>query len=618
MPTVILIWVWFCAYLNCVGWTLSALHQLNAAGYLATLLIGFVAFVAWWRQSSGRNFPQISWRKLKRRFRRPFPLAFLILAAMAFLGGVLHAPNNYDALAYRVTRVLHWLAADQWHWIHAVFPRVNTRSCGIEWVSAPFIALLKTDRLLFLINVVSFLLMPGLVFSVFKRLGVRPRVAWHWMWIVPTGYCYLLQVGGMGSDLFGAVFALASVDFALRTKQTRSARDFFTSALAVALTTAAKTPNLPLLLPWAVAVLPCLGLMKRWPLRTAVVGIMVLMASILPTAILNLYYCGDWSGWRLEAGPNKLSPVFLVGANTGLISLQNLAPPVFPFDERWHDILSRLPRALREQMDHGLESGVRTFDLPQLQMEENAGLGFGVCVLLIISTVAARLVSSSRSASTSRAAFWQTLVRWSPLVSLLFLMTQSNATAVAREITPYYALMLPILLANTGHERLVRRRWWRAAALVVFPIAAGLLVVSPARPLFPVQTILEKMPNVPARPREVYSVYHERNDAFAPVRAVLPPDVKVLGLITYDDPETSLWRPFGSRRIEHVCPQDTAADLKRRGIEYILVKPDTFGAAPGASPDNWCKRMNAQVIRKIPLNLRASCGVLDWYLVKLN
>ena len=132
------------------------------------------------------------------------------------------------------------------------------------------------------------------------------------------------------------------------------------------------------------------------------------------------------------------------------------------------------------------------------------------------------------------------------------------------------------------------------------------------------QTILEKMPNVPARQREVYSVYHERNDAFAPVRAVLPPDVKVLGLITYDDPETSLWRPFGSRRIEHVCPQDTAADLKRRGIEYILVRPSIFGVPSAATPEDWCRQMNAEVVRKIPLNLRAARGVLDWYLVKLN
>jgi hypothetical protein len=172
MPTAISIWVWFCAYLNCVGWTLSVLHQLNAAGYAVALLLGGVAFMAWWKQTSGRISPHISWRKLKRHFRRPFPLAFLILAAMAFLGGALYAPSNYDALAYRLPRILHWLAAGQWQWIHTDFNRLNTRGCDIEWVSAPFIVLLKTDRPLFLINFISFLLLPGLVFSLFTRLGV--------------------------------------------------------------------------------------------------------------------------------------------------------------------------------------------------------------------------------------------------------------------------------------------------------------------------------------------------------------------------------------------------------------------------------------------------------------
>ena len=56
------------------------------------------------------------------------------------------------------------------------------------------------------------------MFSVFTRLGVRRRVAWSWMWLVPTGYCFLLQAGSIGNDLFGAPFALAAVDFALRAK----------------------------------------------------------------------------------------------------------------------------------------------------------------------------------------------------------------------------------------------------------------------------------------------------------------------------------------------------------------------------------------------------------------
>src|SRR5208283_229801 len=236
-----LIWVWFCAYLNCVGWMLSALHQLNAAGYAVSLLIGLLALLYWRKKTSAQILPCVRWQTIVRRFRRPFPLAFLVLAAMAFLGGVLYAPSNYDALAYRLPRILHWLAAGHWHWIHTNFPRVNTRACGMEWVSAPFLALLKTDRLLFLINAVSFLLLPGLVFSVFTRLGVRRRVAWHWMWLVPTGYCFVLQAGSIGNDLFGAVFALAAVDFALRAKISRSPCNIFASNLAAAMMTSVKT-----------------------------------------------------------------------------------------------------------------------------------------------------------------------------------------------------------------------------------------------------------------------------------------------------------------------------------------------------------------------------------------
>jgi hypothetical protein len=121
-----------------------------------------------------------------------------------------------------------------------------------------------------------------------------------------------------------------------------------------------------------------------------------------------------------------------------------------------------------------------------------------------------------------------------------------------------------------------------------------------------------------ARAQEVYRVYRDRNDSFAPARAVLPPDVKVLGLTMFDEPETSLWRPFGSRRIEHVCPQDTAAELKARGVEYILVRPDLFGRLFTGSPDDWLRQMHAQTVQKFTLNLRASVGVVDWWLVKLN
>src|ERR1700722_11920245 len=141
MPTVAAIWIWFCVYLNCAGWILSAISELNARGYAAALAIWFAALFVWKQKNSAQIFPQLRLSKFRRRFRKPFPLAFLGLAAMAFLGGAIYAPNNCDALTYRVPRVLQWLAANQWQWIHTPDARMNTRASGFEWLTAPLFAL---------------------------------------------------------------------------------------------------------------------------------------------------------------------------------------------------------------------------------------------------------------------------------------------------------------------------------------------------------------------------------------------------------------------------------------------------------------------------------------------
>ena len=260
----------------CAGWILSIIHQLSAGGYAAAFLLALVAVWALRKRLFPGGFSRWNLRKLRRRFSRAFPLAFLVLALLATLGGAIHGPSNYDALAYRIPRVLHWLAAGQWHWIYTGFERVNTRAYGIEWLSAPLVALTRTDRGLFLINAASFLLLPGLVFSLFRQIGVRPRVAWHWMWILPTGYCYLLQAGSVSSDMFSTVYSLAAVYFALRAQTSARISDVCLSLLSAALMTGAKPTNLPLLLPWAVAFVPTWRLWLAHPLA---------LAAIIPPAL---------------------------------------------------------------------------------------------------------------------------------------------------------------------------------------------------------------------------------------------------------------------------------------------------------------------------------------------
>ena len=615
MPTLVLLWVWFCAFLNCAGWTLSALHQLNAGGYFIALLLWFVALFIWKQKTAAHIFPHAWLKKISRRCRKLFPAGFLILATLAFLGGALHAPTNYDGLAYRIPRVLHWLADGQWHWIHTIFPRLNQRACGIEWLSAPVIALLKSDRPLFLINFISFIFLPGLVFSIFTRLGVRSRVAWLWMWLVPTGYCFLLQAGSIGTDLFGALFVLAALDFALRAKVSGAARDFFAAALAAGLMTSAKPSNLPLLLPWAIAILPSAKLILRWPLRTMAVAVIALAASYVPTAVLNLHFCGDWTGLKVETGNVAAAPVFLIGANVLLLMMQNFVPPIFPFAGAWQDFfVNHLPSALATRLDQIMELGLLTFKPDLMQIEEHAGLGFGVSALLLLGIVAVRFAPAQ--IPSRRTSLWLQVVRWSPLFSLLVLISHSWVGAIGREITPYYALLLPLLLTQSGQVWLVNQPWWRQTAGLVFMLAAGLLVLSPARPLFPVQS-LANSPSLPERVRAVYSVYRDRSDAFAPVRTLLPDGLGVLGLVTYDEPETSLWRPFGGRRIEHICPADTLADLQRRNVQYVLMNENRLLELLKTSPEVWQQQMQAKLVGKVMLNLRASTGPREWVVLKL-
>ena len=169
------LWVWVLSAASVAGWTLSLAHELNAGGYLVVAVVFGVVFFVVWRKQKGGEPPKGGTRycRWRWRFRQPIPLCYLVLAVMACLGGVLYPPSNYDALAYCTPRVLHWLSEGQWHWIHTEFQRLNVRGCGFEWAIAPLLAWFKTDRLVFVINAVTFALLPGMFFGVFRVLGVR-------------------------------------------------------------------------------------------------------------------------------------------------------------------------------------------------------------------------------------------------------------------------------------------------------------------------------------------------------------------------------------------------------------------------------------------------------------
>lgn len=332
-------WILLSALLCGAGWVLSALHELNRGGYLVVFAIAAIAGVWRWR-----NFKWQSWEtihrarhKLLHRFRRPGALLFLALALMALTGGMLYVPNNGDSDAYRIPRVLHWLGQNQWHWIHTFDFRMNAAACGWEWLSAPLILFTRTDRFLFLINWLSYLMLPGLIFSVFTRLRVRARVAWWWAWLLSSGWCYTMQAGSVGNDSFAVIYALAAVDLALRARKSGRTGDLLLSLLAVALLTDTKQTNLPLVLLWFIAAWPGLKLLLKQPVVTVAMVAVSLLVSIVPMTVLNLKHQGTWTGIPMNASNLHLdSPFWGIIGNAFCIPLQNLLPPVFPWVESWN------------------------------------------------------------------------------------------------------------------------------------------------------------------------------------------------------------------------------------------------------------------------------------------
>jgi hypothetical protein len=629
MPTAVAIWVWFCAYLNCAGWALSGIHQLNPSGYAVVLLIGFVALLVWRIKTAARLWPRFNWQKVRRRFRRPFPRGFLILAGLALLGGALYPPTNYDALAYRVPRILHWLAAGQWHWVHTDFQRLNVRGGGMEWVMAPIIAWLKTDRPLFVIDTISFLFLPGLVFSLLTRLGVRRRVAWQWMWLFPSGYCYLLQAGSIANDLYGALIAMAAVDFALRARQSGYVGYLWTAILGAGLMTASKAFNLLLLLPWLAAAWPACSLLVRRPVISALVLAMSLGTSLIPTALLNLKYCGDWTGMTTEQGGIHAngSPVFHLVVNAVLLVLHNFTPPIFPLAGAWNQLMTRLiPAALSVRLQENFEPEAARLELGEMQQEEAAGLGFGLSLLLVVVCIfkmgsRPRLRFSWPGLRPLFQPHW--LVPLATWVVMGVFMTQSGLHCPGRYMSPFYALLVaPILAGDVG--QLPRRAWWRRAGLFVFLLAGMLVVLIPGRPLLPVVPFLRALDaghstrRLLTRAWTVYTVYGHRADAFRSVREVLPPGANPLGLITRDDPEAVLWRPFGSRRILHVCQDDTPEEIRRQGIQYVLASSRVLTQNRKNTLDEWLARNNAELVQSFRLRTRAGMEPWDWYLLKMR
>jgi hypothetical protein len=462
------------------------------------------------------------------------------------------------------------------------------------------------------------------VFSLFRRAGVRPRVAWHWMWLLPTGYCYLLQAGSIANDMFGAVYSLAAIDYALRARRSGRISEVCLSVLAVALLTGAKLSNLPLLLPWVVAFAPTWRVWLARPVALAATITVAAGASFLPTAALNTLHSGEWTGAVVEHDPMGTGEKWLhLLANGVTWPLDNLAPPVFPFTSAWNRAADAvIPGSLAARFRaQNFEPMAADGHLDELQVEDSAGLGFGITTLLGLSLLA--VVARRRRGQVPAAAPDRMVVRLICLgswVSLFYIAMMSSKGGAVRYLAAFYPLLSIGLLLSPDQSRVVKRTWWRAWALLGCGLAALLLVISPARPLWPVGWFIHRYGpqlrsnRLAVRALDAYETKGRRAEVFAPLIALLPAGTPVVGFFASDFPETSLWRPFGSRRILHFRGSDSGEALRQRGIKYLFV----VKAMLDEPWDKWLEERHARELSTVTLKMWGRLPPFVWSVVELT
>jgi len=626
MSVLVKYWILGSAACAVAGWVLSALQQLNGAGYVVFFAMASLAFAFWrhWNPSarpvgSGAGGCRRWMRKVRRRFRRPLPLVFAVAAVMIMLGGALYAPTNYDALMYRFPRLLHWWGQSGWHWLSTPVQGMNRSGAGFEWLMMPIFILTHSDRFFFLINLASFLLMPGLIFSALVAAGVTKRVAWTWMWLLPMGFCYIMQAGGIGNDILAVTYVLAAVAYGLRAARDRSPEQLRLALLAAGLATGIKAANLPLLLPMACALWFALPWLRRRPALSAITILVSLLISFLPTAALNQKFAGHWAGDPLNLEKMTIQkPWSGIMGNGVQLAVQTLQPPFLPFARPISNSLWKsVPKGFRDSLVRGFPNLVWLFgELPQ---EEGTGLGLCIAVLSGTALAFALLRQQRRAAS-----FWTPATRHGLIIgiaawaAMLAYMMRIGAPAPGRLLAAYYPLLLLPILLHPTQQTLVRKCWWNKLGLLAGLLALIPLVLTPSRPLWPgerIDALQHKFPQSEqiARAHKIYKVYWDRNDVLAPIRRHLPPSASVVGLIEDGgDAETSLWRPYGARRVVLLTGTNV---FQRPNLEWVVVKNNVLGADPTTFA-KWLKQTGGILVDQETITELINIGPETWSLVR--
>jgi hypothetical protein len=209
------------------------------------------------------------------------------------------------------------------------------------------------------------------------------------------------------------------------------------------------------------------------------------------------------------------------------------------------------------------------------------------------------------------------------VVALLVYMAKMGNEGAARLLTPYYPLLIIgflIIVALDGF--IIRYYICKIVAWAVMLCAITLVVISPARPLLPANIIVyyfaKVTPYLGARLERVYGVYTYRYDDMKDLRVFIPEGERAVGFLSgVDAPEAALWRPYGSRQVINVTPDENNRELEIHHIHFVIVSEDALEYLYNLRIEELTKKWSAVVVVKKDLILKAQRGPETWYVIEL-
>jgi hypothetical protein len=210
------------------------------------------------------------------------------------------------------------------------------------------------------------------------------------------------------------------------------------------------------------------------------------------------------------------------------------------------------------------------------------------------------------------------------VIALAFYMAKIGNPSAARLIASYYPVVVAALLVLLSLDgRYARRPVVAWVGILAMLSAFPLVILSPARPLFPVAWVSEFIAAhqlsspIAKRFDQVYTTYSHRADPYRELIALIPPEEHTVGLfVAGDEPDAPAWRPFGTRKIIDVMPTEARKELKARNINYVLV---SFAAlyTNQTTIDAALARWGGTLVSQQMVTLKVHLGPEPFYLLRL-